>query len=135
MLRGDTLFCKSRCAKASRTGSGRPVPQAVVPSVQGDAILHDPMRHHVLTGKQRCPRRCTGRALSIVIAEGDPFAAQRVQVRCLDAGMLQKGNCVAAPLIDNDEQDILNFGHAGISLEARGIKITPCDDEFFLRYP
>ena len=95
-----------------------------MPCIQRDAVLHNTVGHHVLSGKQRCPRRCTGRTLCKVIAEGGAVAAQRVQVWCLDAGMLQKGNCVAAPLIDNDQQDILNFAHIGISLKAWAPEIT-----------
>ena len=49
--------------------------------------------------------------------EGDATGAQPVDIGCLNAGVAGNGQGVAAPLIDDDEQDVLGGGlrHGGSS--------------------
>ena len=94
------------------------VRQAVMPRIHGHAVLHDPVVHHILAGQQRRPGRSARHPLGIIVAEGDAVAAQHVQVRRPDARMAEHAHRIAAPLINDDQQDVLFFSHDEIPPDA-----------------
>ncbi len=79
--------------------------------IERNGVLHRAMIHQVEAGQQAGPRRPAGRALGEMIAEGDALGAQPVDARQLQIIRAQLGQHQAAPLVDDDQQDILGGLH------------------------
>ncbi len=88
-------------------------------AVERNGVLHRAMVHQVLAGQQAGPRRPAGHALGEVVAEGDALGAQPVEVGELEVVRAELGQHQPAPLVDDDQKDVLGCGHADFPVIGR----------------
>ena len=80
--------------------------------IERNRVLHRAMVHQIEAGQQAGPRRSARRTLGEMVAEGDTFRAEPVDVGQLQVARAQLGQHQAAPLVDHDQQDVLHRLHA-----------------------
>ncbi len=80
--------------------------------IERNGVLHCAMIHLVEAGQQAGPRRAAGCGLREMIAEGHALLAQAMDVRHLEVIRPELGQHQAAPLVDDDQKDVLGRMHA-----------------------
>src|SRR4029079_8324601 len=91
--------------------------------VERNGVLHRTVVHQVEAGQQAGPRRAARRTLGEVVAEGDAFGAQAVEVGQLQVVGAELGQHQAAPLVYDDQQDVPSRWHANSPwLDRRSIR-------------
>ena len=80
--------------------------------VERNGVLHCAMIHLVEAGQQAGARRTAGCGLCEMIAEGHALLAEPIDVRHLEVVRPELGQHQAAPLVDDDQKDVLGRRHA-----------------------
>ena len=119
---GAWIRHRRRIAHQSRVIPGSPEfqRQVGVARIQRHAVRHHPVVHDIQARQHRRPSRAAGRALSEMSGEHHPTPRQRVQVRRAHASVARTAEIVGAPLVGDDEDDILAAGHVDVACSGAG---------------
>jgi hypothetical protein len=111
---GARVWCRRGVADQRRivAAAAQLVGQVGETRIERNRVLHRAVIHHVEPGQQAGTRRPAGRALGEMVAESHALGAQPVDVGQLEVIRPELGQHQAAPLVDDDQQDILAGRHA-----------------------